>query len=159
VAAREIFDETEVPVWLLIAERLLERPEVKRILEGYPGDFGETQIDLASLKVLGRKAVIRYPEWAKEIKAADPDQPRAITEDVDELRKMGAIGFRYHEEGNHGNHGNAGLVHKGEADLDMAVRVLDTCAELVLPLLQRYSRYMDWIARTPFKFIVPTEHL
>jgi creatinine amidohydrolase/Fe(II)-dependent formamide hydrolase-like protein len=159
VAAREVFDETEKPVWLLIAERLLEFPEVKAMYDGYPGNFGETQIELASLKILGRKAVIRYPEWAKAKKPSDPDQPRAIAEDVDMLRKLGAIGFRYHEEGNHGNHGNAGLFHRGVPDVDLAGSVLAKCAELVVPLLERYSRYVEWIEGKPFTFIVPTENL
>jgi hypothetical protein len=159
VAAREVFDESERPVWLVIAERLLEAPEVKEIYQGYPGNFGETLMELASLRVLGKKAIIRYPDWAKEKKPSDPDQPRAIAEDVQELRKWGAIGFRYHEEGNHGNHGNAGLLHKGEPDVDMAGKVLEKCAEVLVPVLERYSRYVDWIGSTPFKFITPTERL
>jgi creatinine amidohydrolase/Fe(II)-dependent formamide hydrolase-like protein len=159
VAAREVFDETEKPVWLLIAEKLMETPEVKKLYEGYPGDFGETQIDLASLKILGRKPVARYPEWARAVKAPDPDQPREIAEDVDKLRKMGAIGFRYYEEGNHGNHGSAGLVHNGVPDVELAERALEACADLVVPLLARYAHYVDWLERTPFRYIVPTEHL
>jgi creatinine amidohydrolase/Fe(II)-dependent formamide hydrolase-like protein len=159
VAARELFDETEKPVWLLIAERLLEFPEVKAMYEGYPGNFGETQIEQASLKVLGKRAFIRYPEWAKARKPSDPDQPRAIAEDVDRLRKLGAIGFRYHEEGNHGNHGNAGLLYKGIPDVDLAGMILEKCADLVLPLLESYARYAAWIGSVPFRFIVPTENL
>ncbi len=159
VAAREVFDETERPVWLLIGERLLEIPEVKALYDGYPGNFGETQIELASLGILGRQPVIRYPEWARAKKPSDPDQPVEIAADVDRLRKLGAIGFRYHAEGNHGNHGNAGLVHKGVSDVELARKVLEKCADQVVPLLESYSRYAAWIEGMPFKFIVPTEHL
>ncbi len=159
VAAREVFDETEQPVWMLVGERLLELPEVKALYDGYPGNFGETQIELASLKVLGRPAVIRYPEWAKAKKPDDPDQPREVAEDVDRLRKMGTIGFRYYEEGDHGNHGNAGLTYHGMSDVDLAVKVLEKSADLVLPLLESYGRYLKWIEGMPLKFIVPTENL
>ena len=159
VAAREVFDETEQPVWMLVGERLLELPEVKSLYDGYPGNFGETQIELASLKVLGRPVVIRYPEWAKAKKPDDPDQPREIAEDVDRLRKMGTIGFRYYEEGNHGNHGNAGLTHHGMSDVDLAVKVLEKSADLVLPLLESYGRYLKWIEGQPLDFIVPKENL
>ncbi|HET6485118.1 MAG TPA: creatininase family protein [Spirochaetia bacterium] len=159
VAAREVFDETEQPVWMLVGERLLELPEVKSLYDGYPGNFGETQIELASLTVLGRPAVIRYPEWAKAKKPDDPDQPTEIAEDVDRLRKMGTIGFRYYEEGNHGNHGNAGLTHNGMSDVDLAVKVLEKSADLVLPLLESYTRYLKWIKAQPLNFIVPKENL
>jgi creatinine amidohydrolase/Fe(II)-dependent formamide hydrolase-like protein len=159
VAAREVFDETERPVWLLIAERLLELPEAKGLYEGYPGSFGETVIELASLEVLGKRATIRYPEWARAKKNPDPDQPRAIAEDVDRLRRLGAIGFRYHDEAEHGNHGNAGLVHRGMPDVELARRVLEKCADLVVPLLESYARYVKWMEDQPLSFIVPKENL
>ncbi len=157
VAAREVFDETETPVWLLIADKLLQEPEVREMYARYPGQFGETLIELASLKVLGKDPVIRYPEWARALKPSEPDQPREITADVDVLRKWGTIGFRYHAEGEHGNHGNAGIVHEGELDIDLAGRVLARCADLVVPALASFARYADWIARTPFSFITPDE--
>jgi len=155
VAAREVFDETERPVWLLIADKLLEEPEVKEIYAGYKGQFGETLIELASLRILGRNPVIRYPEWAREPRPEDPDQPREIHADIHVLRKWGTVGFRYHAEGEHGNHGNAGMMHKGELDVDMAGRVLAKCADLVLPALASYARYEKWIAGRPFKYIAP----
>ena len=157
VAARELFDETEKPVWLLIADRLLEAPEVKEMYAGYPGQFGETLIELASLKVLGRTPLIRYPEWARTPKPPEPDQPPEITDDVNALRKWGTVGFRYYAEGEHGNHGNAGIVHRGELDVEMAGRVLARCADLVLPALASFSRYADWLARSPSGFIVPAD--
>jgi creatinine amidohydrolase/Fe(II)-dependent formamide hydrolase-like protein len=157
VAAREVFDETEKPVWLLIADKLLETPEVKELYAGYPGQFGETLIEMASLKVLGRAPLVRYPEWARVPKPSEPDQPDEITADMNVLRKWGTIGFRYHAEGQHGNHGNAGIVHRGELDIDLAGRVLARCADLVVPALASFARYADWIARTPFSFITPDE--
>jgi len=155
VAAREVFDETEKPVWLLIADKLLEEPDVKAMYADYPGQFGETLIELASLKVLGKTPLIRYPEWARVPKQSEPDQPREITADVHVLRKWGTVGFRYHAEGEHGNHGNAGIVHGGELDVDLAGRVLERCADLVAPALASFARYADWLARTPFGFIAP----
>jgi len=157
VAAREAFDETEVPVWLLIADKLLDEPEVKAMYAGYPGQFGETLIELASLEVLGRVPLVRYPEWARVPKPPVADQPREITDDVMALRRWGTVGFRYHEEGEHGNHGNAGIVHEGELDVDLAGRVLERCADLVVPALASFARYADWLARTPFAFIVPAD--
>jgi hypothetical protein len=155
VAAREVFDETEKPVWLLVADKLLEMPEVKAIFAGYPGDFGETLIELASLKVLGKSPRIRFPEYAGTPRPEEPDQPGEITADVHVLRKWGTVGFRYHHEGEHGNHGNAGIMHEGELDVDMAGRVLSRCADLVIPALSSYARYVEWIAKAPFAYIVP----
>src|SRR6516165_1693897 len=93
VAARELFDETEKPFWFVSASRALELPEVKARYEGYPGKFGETQLALAS--------------WAREIKAECLVQPVEIAADDTALGRLGAVGFRYHEESNHGNPGNA----------------------------------------------------
>jgi creatinine amidohydrolase/Fe(II)-dependent formamide hydrolase-like protein len=155
VAAREAFDETELPVLHLVADKILEDPEVKKIYADYPGQFGETLLELASLKVLGRDPVIRYPEFAKVPKGEGKDQPPDIHADAHMMRKWGTVGFRYHHEGEHGNHGNAGIVHKGELDIDMAGRVLVKCAELALPVLESFSRYEKWLAKHPFAFITP----
>ena len=153
VAARELFDETEEPAWLLVADRLLEMPEVKGMLEGYPGRFGENLIELASLRVLGKRSEVRFPELSRQTGRPEVDQPAEIAEDVGELRRMGAIGFRYHAESNHDNHGTAGLMFRGELDIDLASRVLVRCAELVVPLLRRYSHYVEWLETNPFRFI------
>src|SRR5262249_6081512 len=101
IAARELFDESEKPVWFVSASRALEQPEVKSLYNGYPGKFGETQLALASMKVLGRERPIPLERWAKEAKTESFDQPDEIAADVTALRKLGAIGFRYHDEGNH----------------------------------------------------------
>jgi hypothetical protein len=142
-------------VLLLVADKILEEPEVKKIHEGYPGQFGETLLELASLKVLGRDPVIRYPEFARVPRAESKDQPPEIHADAHMMRKWGTVGFRYHNEGEHGNHGNAGIVHRGEPDVDMAGRVLVKCAELTLPVLESFSRYEEWLAKRPFAFITP----
>jgi len=160
VAARQVFDRTERPVWLLIAERLLHDPAVHALYEGYPGSFGETQIGLASLKILGRERPTPYPEWAREKKADnDPDQPREIAEDVRALRAFGTIGFRYFEEANHGNHGMAGLTFNGKPDIDVAVEVLQKSAEVAAPALANLGHYADWLEKHPFQYIVPKERL
>lgn len=67
------------------------------------------------------------------------------------------MGFRYHAGGEHGNQGNAGIVHEGELDVELVGRVLARCADLVVPALASFARYADWLARTPFAFIVPAD--
>ncbi len=161
VAARTLFDETEIPFWLVEAERALSRPEVKAVFEGYPGNFGETLLGLASLKILGRERSIPYPDWAKEPKEDDGegDQPGEIFPDVRTLRQWGAVGFRYFEERNHGNHGTAGMEYEGRLDVDMAVEVLEKSAEAILPGLESFTRYREWLEKRPVKFIEATERM
>ena len=161
VAARTLFDETEVPFWCVEAERALAKPEVKAVFEGYPGNFGETLLGLASLKILGRERSIPCPKWAKEPKADDGegDQPKDVFEDVKTLRQWGAVGFRYHQERHHGNHGTAGLKWKGRADVDMAVEVLEKSADAVLPALTSFTKYREWLEEHPFKWVTATERL
>jgi hypothetical protein len=126
---------------------------------GRAGKFGETQLALASLKVLGRERPIPMESWAQEIKAEGPDQPDEIAADVTELRRLGAVGFRYHEESNHGNRGNAGIVFKGRSDIALAVEVLHKSAEAVVPGLSRLQHYADWLDQHPTMFIRAKEHL
>ena len=160
VAARELFDRTEKPFWFVEAARLLDAPEVKAIYEGYPGSFGETLLELASLRLLGRERETPYAEWAREIKSDDGgDQPEEIVRDVVALRRAGAMGFRYHEEGHHGNHGTAGIEYEGRSDIDMAVDVLNKCADVLAPSLTSLTRYSDWLDSHPPKYIVATERL
>lgn len=160
VAARTVFDKTEKPLWLLIGERLLHDPAVHALVKDYPGNFGETQIGLASLKILGRGRPVPYPDWARERKEDnDPDQPDEIAEDVRRLRTVGVVGFRYFEEKNHGNHGMAGLSLNGKSDIDLAIEVLQKSAEVAAPLLNNLGHYTDWLERHPFQYIVPKERL
>ncbi|MBN2290522.1 MAG: hypothetical protein JXQ83_14405 [Candidatus Glassbacteria bacterium] len=162
IAARELFDETEQPFWFIECERLLADPEVKAIYEGYPGNFGETQLGLAALKILGRERPIPAAGWAREIDSkrdGKGDQPDEIRNDVVAMRTLGSVGFRYHEEGNHGNHGTAGIVYKGRLDVDMAVEVLGKCADILVPVLAKLSHYADWLDKHPFKYIQASERL
>lgn len=160
VAARDLFDRTERPFWFVEAARLLDAPEVRAIYEGYPGNFGETLLEYASLRLLGRDRPIPYPEWARERKPeGGADQPDEIAADVVALRRAGAIGFRYHEESHHGNHGTVGIEYQGRSDLDMAVEVLEKCAEVLAPSLASLTRYADWLEAHPVRYIVATERL
>ena len=148
IAVRELFDETSHPFWYVEGERLLGDAQVKAIYEGYPGNFGETLLCLAALKILGRERPIPAADWAAEIESkrqgdAEGDQPGEIREDVVRLRTLGQVGWRYHEEGNHGNHGTAGINDKGRSDIDMTVEVLDRCADVVVPGLASLSHYAD----------------
>jgi hypothetical protein len=160
VAARELFDRTEHPFWLIVGDTLLGTPEVKAITEGYRGNFGETQIDAACLRILGRARRIPCAKWAREIKKDDDgDQPAEIFKDVVALRRTGTVGWRYHEEKNHGNHGTAGRRFRGKSDIDLAVEVLEKCADLLAGTLQSLDRYSAWLRKHPFKYIVPTDRL
>ena len=161
VAARELSDRTERPIWFVEAARALDLPEVRALYEGYPGNFGETLIGLASLKIIGRERPIPLADWARELKPDDGegDQPAEIFPDVVALRRWGQIGFRYHEERNHGNHGTAGLEFQGRLDLDIAVEVLEKSADALLPALTSLTRYADWLDTKPFRYIEATERL
>ena len=160
VAARDLFDRTERPFWFVEAARLLDAPEVKAIYEGYPGNFGETLLELASLRLLGRERATPYADWARELKPnGGADQPKEIAADVVALRRAGAVGFRYHEEAHHGNHGTAGIEHEGRLDIDMAVEVLHKCAEVLAPSLGKLTNYADWLEAHPFRYIAATDRL
>ncbi len=160
IAARSLFDETETPYWYLQGSRILETPEIKAMYAGYPGNFGETLVELASLRILGRERPVPMENWAREPKPEDEgDQPREIAEDVRQARRFGAVGWRYFEEGNHGNHGTAGIMFKGRSDIDMAVDILNRCADLVVPALANYEHYRKWLSEHPMEFIKATDRL
>ena len=90
IAARALFDESEIPYWYLQGSRILEAPEIKAMYEGYPGNFfGETLIELASLRILGRERAVPLPNWAGEIKHGDGgDQPAGIRNDIREMKRF-----------------------------------------------------------------------
>jgi creatinine amidohydrolase/Fe(II)-dependent formamide hydrolase-like protein len=162
IAARELFDETEKPFLFIRCEALLATPQVRKIYAGYPGSSHETQLCLGALKILGRERPIPAANWAKEIESKrddSGDQPEEIRRDIEAMRRWGTVGFRYYEEGNHGNHGTAGLIHNGRSDVDMAVEIIETCAELVLPVLEHLAHYADWLDKHPFRWIKATERL
>ena len=162
IAVRELFDETGHPFWFIQGEKLLADPAVEAIYRDYPGNFGETLLCLAALKILGRERSIPALDWAREIESkrdGKGDQPEEIRDDVVAMRRLGQVGFRYYEEGNHGNHGTAGLTFKGKPDVDMAVEVLEKCADILVPLLAKLSHYADWLDEHPFKYIQASERL
>ncbi len=162
VAVRELFDETGHPFWFVQGEKLLADPEVNAIYKDYPGNFGETLLCLAAMKILGRERPIPAADWAREIESkrdGKGDQPEEIRNDVVAMRTLGQVGFRYHEEGNHGNHGTAGITFKGRSDVDMAVEVLEKCSDLLVPVLAKLSHYADWLDEHPFQYIRASERL
>lgn len=160
IAARSLFDETEVPYWYIQGSRILEMPEIRAMYAGYPGNFGETLVELASLRILGRERPIPMESWAKEIKHEDGgDQPAEIAEDVKQARRFGAVGWRYFEEKNHGNHGTAGIMFKGRSDIDMTVEILHKCADLVVPALANFEHYQQWLSEHPMEYIKAKDHL
>ena len=160
IAARELFDETEKPIFFISARRAFDLPEVQELWRGYPGSFEEQQIDLASLRILGRERPIPLENWSKEIKNADePDQPAEIAPDVTAMRKWGAVGWRYFEEKNHGNHGNAGVIFNGRSDIDIAVDVLRKSADVIVPALASFEHYSKWLEQHPMQYISATERL
>jgi len=161
VTARTLFDQTERAFWFVEAARLLDAPEVRVLYDGYPGNFGETLIELASLRILGRERSIPLVRWAREPKpdVGEGDQPAEVFQDVVALRRLGAIGFRYYEERQHGNHGTAGIEFRGKPDVEMAVEVLERSAEALLPALASLTRYTDWVEAHPFRYITATDRL
>jgi creatinine amidohydrolase/Fe(II)-dependent formamide hydrolase-like protein len=160
IAARSLFDETETPYWYLQGSRILDTPEVRAMYAGYPGNFGETLVELASLRILGRERPIPMEAWAKEIKHEDGrDQPPEIAEDIKQARKFGAVGFRYYEESNHGDHGTAGIMFHGKSDIDMTVDILHKCADLALPALASFAHYQKWLSEHRTEYIKATDRL
>ena len=161
IAARSLFDETEAPYWYLQGSRILEAPEIRAMYAGYPGNFGETLIELASLRILGRERPIPMEEWAREIKKDDGagGQPAELAADTKQARRFGTVGFRYFEEGNHGNHGTAGIMFNGRSDIDMAVEILDKCAAMVAPALANFAHYRKWLEEHPMEYIKANERL
>jgi len=160
IAARALFDETETPYWYLQGSRILDTPEIKAMYAGYPGNFGETLVELASLRILGRERPIPLEKWSGEIKPGDGnDQPQELAEDIKQARRFGAVGWRYFEEKNHGNHGTAGIMFKGRSDIDMTVEILNKCAELVVPALGNYAHYRKWLSEHPMEYINATDRL
>ena len=160
IAARALFDETETPYWYLQGSRILDTPEIKAMYAGYPGNFGETLVELASLKILGRERPIPMEQWARELKPGDgDDQPKDIAEDVKQARRFGVVGWRYFEEENHGNHGTAGIMFKGRSDIDMTVEILNKCADMVIPALANYEHYRKWLSEHPTEYIRATDRL
>jgi len=162
IAARELFDETEKPVFFISARRAFDLPEVQELWRGYPGNFNEQQIDLASLRILGRERPIPLENWSREIKTgkdADHDQPAEIAPDVTAMRKWGVVGWRYFEEKNHGNQGNAGIMLNGRSDIDIAVDVLRKSADVIVPALASFEHYSKWLEQHPMQYISPTDRL
>ncbi|MBI3207972.1 MAG: creatininase family protein [Candidatus Solibacter usitatus] len=160
IAARALFDETEVPYYYLQGSRILDQPEIKAMYAGYPGNFGETVIELASLRILGRERPIPVPNWTREAKPANnSDQPPEIAEDMRQMKRVGAVGWRYFEEKHHGGSGTAGMMFRGKSDIDLAVQVLHKCAELALPALQSFSHYQKWLADHPMEYIRAKDRL
>ena len=160
IAARALFDETEIPYWYLQGSRILEAPEIRAMYAGYPGNFGETLIELASLRILGRERPIPLEAWSKEIKPEDGgDQPAELADDIKQARRFGAVGFRYFEEKNHGDHGTAGIMFHGKSDVDMAIEILHKCADLVVPALANFAHYQKWLSEHPMEYIKATDRL
>jgi len=160
IAARSLFDETETPYWYLQGSRILDAPEIRAMYAGYPGNFGETLVELASLRILGRERPTPLENWSREIKHGEGgDQPQEIAEDIKQARRFGAVGFRYFEEKNHGNQGTAGIMFKGRSDIDMTVEILNRCADLVVPALANFAHYEKWLAEHPMEYIKATDRL
>jgi hypothetical protein len=122
----------------------------------------EQQIELASLRILGRERPIPLENWSREIKTekdAEHDQPAEIAADVTAMRKWGVVGFRYFEEANHGNRGNAGIVFNGRSDIDIAIDVLQKSADVIGPALASFEHYSKWLEQHPMQYISATERL
>lgn len=160
IAVRELYDESTRPFWMIQCSSVLDHPEVKALWEGHHPGIGETKIGYAALRMLGRERKLACPEWIKEEKPVEEgDLPPDIHPDIVQLRTLGMVGFHYHTENNHGNHGRIGLEINGQKDLDVAEQVLVKSAEILLPVLESYDRYIKWVKDHPQQWIEATDRL
>jgi len=154
IAARDLFDiEGEIPVAALVATKGLTTEPVKKLLAEYKGNAGEALIDYAAMRVIGHKRDIVEPELAKVGLKGGEDQNPAIKPAVDALRGRGTRGFRYDSEREHSSHGTVGLMHQGQPDFELGLKVLDALADYLLPAVDALKKHRDYLKAHPAKRI------
>src|SRR5262245_33211617 len=130
IAARDLFDiEGEIPVAALVATKGLQTEPLKKLLADYKGSAGEAIIDYAAMRVIGHERIIVEPDLAKVGLKGGEDQNPEIKEAVNILRSRGTRGFRYDSEREHSSHGTVGLMHQGQPDIELGLKVLDALAD------------------------------
>jgi len=76
----------------LQGSRILDTPEIKAMYAGYPANFAETLIELASLRILGRERPTRGSGGRESPRRRESYQPPEIAEDVRQAKQFGTVG-------------------------------------------------------------------
>lgn len=154
IAARDLFDiEGEIPVAALVATKGLQTEPLKKLLADYKGSAGEAIIDYAAMRVIGHERIIVEPELAKVGLKGGEDQNPEIKEAVNILRSRGTRGFRYDSEREHSSHGTVGLMHQGQPDVELGLKILDALADYLLPAVDALKKHRDYLKSHPAKRI------
>src|SRR5262245_15702526 len=157
IAARDLFDiEGEIPVASLVATKGLSTEPLKKLVADYEtrgGSAGEAIIDYAAMRVIGHERAIAEPELAKVGLKGGQDQNPEIKPTVDTLRSRGARGFRYDTEREHSSHGTVGLMHQGQPDIELGLKVLDALADYLLPAVDALKKHRDYLKAHPARRI------
>lgn len=154
IAARDLFDiEGELPVASLVATRGLTSDAVRKLTDDYKGSAGEAIVDYAAMRLLHNERPIAEPELAKVGLEGGQDQNIDIREDVRILRGRGTRGFRYDAEREHSSHGTVGLMHNGQPDIDLGLKILDALADYLLPAVEALKKHRDYLKQHPPKRI------
>jgi hypothetical protein len=154
IAARDLFDEGEMPVAAIVCSKAMEAPEVRALFADYKGRVAEALVDYASLKLLNQERDIAEPALADHIGLEHgPDQPAAILDSMAVMRKHGTRGFRYDNEMEHTPQGTVGLTYKGQPDVELGLRVLSAMADFHLPVVDALKQHRDYLKAHPAKRI------
>jgi creatinine amidohydrolase/Fe(II)-dependent formamide hydrolase-like protein len=154
IAARDLFDiEGEIPVASLVATKGLTTEPLRKLLADYQGSAGEAIIDYAAMRLLGHERAIAEPELAKVGLKGGQDQKPEIREAVTILRGRGTRGFRYDTEREHSSHGTVGLVHQGQPDIELGLKILDALADYLLPAVDALKKHRDYLKAHPARRI------
>jgi hypothetical protein len=50
-------------------------------------------------------------------------------------------------------------MFKGRSDFDLAVDVLNKCADLALPALESFAHYRKWLSEHPVEYVRATDRM
>jgi creatinine amidohydrolase/Fe(II)-dependent formamide hydrolase-like protein len=160
IAARDLFDiEGELPVSALVATKGMQSDAVKKLVDEYKGSAGEAIIDYAAMRLLHYERAIAEPELAKVGLKGGQDQNPEIKETVNTLRARGTRGFRYDTEREHSSHGTVGLMHNGQPDIELGLKILDALADHLLPAVEALKKHREYLKEHPARRIEKQEPL
>jgi len=152
IAARDLFDDGgELPVSSLVATKGLASEAVTKLLADYKGSAGEAIIDYAAMRLLHNERPIAEPELAQVGLQSGQDQNPEIRPAVNTLRARGTRGFRYDSEREHSSHGTVGLMHNGQPDIELGLKILAALAEYLLPAVEALKEHREYLKQHPAK--------
>jgi creatinine amidohydrolase/Fe(II)-dependent formamide hydrolase-like protein len=153
IAARDLFDidGEELPVASLVATKGLAGEAVTKLLADYKGSAGEAIIDYAAMRLLHNERAIAEPELAKVGLRGGEDQNPEIRPSVNTLRARGTRGFRYDTEREHSSHGTVGLLHNGQSDIELGLKILEALADHLLPAVEALKEHREYLKQHPPK--------